>query len=84
VGVVRVVTEGGAEAEEAKVQGGRTGTGMEPESTGRLSALSYRQDAWRNKIDDTVGPEYRRYGRYVETGRHVTLVCTHGEGIGRS
>jgi len=35
--------------------------------------------AWRNK---TVDPGCRKCGRYAET-RHVALVCTHGEQIGR-
>lgn len=34
-------------------------------------------------MDDTVGPECRNCGRYAETGRHVALVCTHGEDVGR-
>jgi len=35
--------------------------------------------AWWKKIHDTVDPECRRCGRYAETGKHVALVCTHGE-----
>lgn len=36
-----------------------------------------RLQAWRHKLDG------RKCGRYVETGRHVAPVCTHGEQVGR-
>jgi len=35
--------------------------------------------AWRHKIGKAEDPECRKYGRYAETGKHVALVCTHGE-----
>jgi len=38
--------------------------------------------AWRDKIGK-ADPECRKRGRYAETGKHVALVCTHGEQIGR-
>ena len=39
--------------------------------------------AWRHKIRKTDSPECRRCGKYAETGKHIALVCTHGEHIGR-
>jgi len=39
--------------------------------------------AWRHKIRKTDDPECRKCGRYAETGKHIALVCTHGEDIGR-
>jgi len=38
--------------------------------------------AWRHKIGKTEDPECRKCGRYAETGRHIALLCTHGEDIG--
>jgi len=38
--------------------------------------------AWRHKIGKSDDPECRKYRRYAETGKHVALVCTHGEDIG--
>lgn len=34
-------------------------------------------------MDDTVDPVCWRCGRHEETGRHVALVCSYGEEIGR-
>jgi len=38
--------------------------------------------AWCHKIGKIEDPECRKCGRYAETGKHVALVCTHGEDIG--
>jgi len=39
--------------------------------------------AWRYKIAKAENSECRKCGRYTETGKHVALVYTHGEDIGR-
>ena len=39
--------------------------------------------AWCHKIGKADDPECRKCGRYAETGKHIALVCTHGEDIGR-
>jgi len=39
--------------------------------------------AWRHKIGKAENSECRKCKRYAETGKHVALVCTHGEDIGR-
>jgi len=39
--------------------------------------------AWCHKIGKAENSECRKCRRYAETGKHVALVCTHGEDIGR-
>jgi len=39
--------------------------------------------AWRHKIGKIDNPECQMCGKYAETGRHIALVCTHGEDVGR-
>jgi len=38
---------------------------------------------WRHKIGKAENSECRKCKRYVETGKHVALVCTYREDIGR-
>jgi len=38
---------------------------------------------WRHKIGKGDISECRKCGRYAETGKHVALVCTHGEDMWR-
>jgi len=39
--------------------------------------------AWHHKIGKADNLECRKCRRYAETGKHIALVCTHGEDIGR-
>jgi len=39
--------------------------------------------AWRHVLDDDQSDQCWKCGRYAETGKHVALVCIHGEDIGR-
>ena len=39
--------------------------------------------AWRAVLDDIDDPTCQKCGKHVETGKHIALVCTHGEEIGR-
>jgi len=53
---------------------------------GQLRTMQYQEGQYtslRNDIDDTVDPACRKCGRYAETARHIALVCTHGEQMGR-
>jgi len=86
-----VMTEDAGEREQGK--GDCDGKGREVKPEGEivwlaqgespLSNLQRQPSSLWNKIDDTVDPECRRCGRYAETGKHVALVCTHGEAVGK-
>jgi len=39
--------------------------------------------AWRHILDEDTPDQCRKCGRYAATGKHVALVCIHGEDIGR-
>ena len=39
--------------------------------------------AWRHVLDEDTSDRCRKCGRHAETGKHVALVCIHGEDIGR-
>jgi len=39
--------------------------------------------AWRHVLDKDIPDQCRKCGRYAETGKHIALVCIHGEDIGR-
>jgi len=39
--------------------------------------------AWRHTIGKSDVDECRKCRIYAETGKHVALVCAHGEDIGR-
>ena len=69
----------GGERRRGKVKGtGWVGVNYVHCRTGKGNLQS-----WRSVLDDRVDPECLRCGRYAETGRHVALVRTHGEAVGR-
>jgi len=90
------VTEGGVEVSvEEEERGGEESEGSlgmgQVVKRNRKARVMYVQcrtgkgnlQAWRHKIGQADDPEWRKCGRYAETGKHVALVCTHGEQTGR-
>jgi len=74
--------------EERRVKGAGMGRVVKWNRKARVAYVQCRTgkgnlQAWRHKIGKTDDPECRKCGRYVETGKHVALVCMHGEDIGR-
>ena len=57
------------------------GKGREVEPEGESIPPTVEPAKATFKFDNTVDPECRRCGRYAETGKHVALVCTHGEEV---
>jgi len=71
-----------------KSKGSRNGKGdkMEQKGKSRIRPMSHWKSnlqAWRHKIGKAENSECRKCKKYAETGKHVALVCTHGEDIGR-
>ena len=89
------ITEGGLKQawkrmreEERRVKGAGMGRVVKWNRKARVAYVQCRTgkgnlQAWRHKIGKADDPECRKCGRYAETGKHVALVCTHGEEIGR-
>jgi len=89
------ITEGGLKQawkrkreEERRVKGAGMGRVVKWNRKARVMYVQCRTgkgnlQAWRHKIGKSDDPECRKCGRYAETGKHVALVCTHGEEIGR-
>jgi len=74
--------------EERRVKGAGIGRAVKWNRMARVAYVQYRTgkgnlQAWRHKIGKADNPECRKCGRYAETGKHVALVCTHGEDKGR-
>jgi len=94
-GMNKVITEGGLRqewkrrrAEERKVKGTGMGRVVRWNRKARVNYVHYRTgkgnlQAWRHVLDIDQSDECRKCGRYAETGRHVALVCIHGEEIWR-
>jgi len=94
-GMQKVITEGGLRqewkrrrAEERKVKGTGMGRVVKWNRKARVNYVHCRTgkgnlQAWRHVLDIDQSDECRKCGRYAETGRHVALVCIHGEEIGR-
>jgi len=73
--------------EESRVKGAGMGRVVKWNRKARVAYVLYRTGkgnlkAWRHKIGKTENSQCRKCGRYAETGKHVALVCTHGEDIG--
>ena len=89
------ITEGGLKQpwkkmreEERRVKGTGMGRVVRWNGKARVAYVQCRTgkgnlQAWRHKIGKADDPECRKCGRYAETGKHVALVSTHGEDIGR-
>ena len=89
------ITEGGLKQawqrkreEERRVKGVGMGRVIKWNRKARVMYVQCRTgkgnlQAWRHKIEQPDDPECRKCGRYAETGKHVALVCMHGEQIGR-
>jgi len=89
------ITEGGLKQawrrmreEERRVKGAGMGRVVKWNRKARTAYVQCRTgkgnlEAWRHKIGRAENSECRKCGRYAETGKHVALVCTHGEDIGR-
>jgi len=89
------ITEGGLKQmwkrmreEERRVKGTGMGRVVKWNRKARVAYVQCRTgkgnlQAWCYKVGKTDDPECRKCGRYAETGKHVALVCTHGEDIGR-
>ena len=61
---------------------------MKWERKARVSYVHYRTNkgnlqSWRHKLDNTKDPSCRFCGNHMETGKHLALVCSYGEEIGR-
>jgi len=74
--------------EERRVKGAGMGRVVKWNRKARVAYVQCRTgkgnlQAWRHKIGKAENPECRKCGRYAETGKHVALVCTHGEDVGR-
>jgi len=74
--------------EERRVKGAGIGRVVKWNRRARVAYLQCRTgkgnlQAWHHKIGKTDDPECRKCERYTETGKHVAMVCTHGEDIGR-
>jgi len=89
------ITEGGLKQawkrmreEERRVKGAGMGRVVKWNRKARVAYVQCRTgkgnlQAWRHKIGKAENPECRKCRIYAETGKHVALVCTHGEEIGR-
>jgi len=94
-GMGEVITEGGLRqewerrrAEERKVKGTGIGRAVRWGRKARVDYVHCRTgkgnlQAWRHVLDEYTPDRCRKCGRYAETGKHVALVCIHGEDIGR-
>ena len=94
-GMNKVITEGGLRqewkrrrTEERRVK--RTGIGrvVKWNRKARVNYIHCRigkgnLQAWRHILDIDQSDECQKCERYAETGRHVALVCIHGEEIRR-
>jgi len=93
-GMQKVITERGLRqewrrrrAEERKVKGTGMGRVVKWHCKARVNYVHCRTgkgnlQAWRHILDIDQPDECRKCGRYAETGRHIALVCIHGEEIG--
>jgi len=93
-GMNKVITEGGLRqewkrrrAEERKVKGTGMGRVVRWNRKARVNYVHCRTgkgnlQAWRHVLDIDQPDECRKFGRYAEKGKHVALVCIHGEEIG--
>jgi len=89
------ITEGGLKQEwrkmreeERRVKGAGMGRVVRWNRKARVTYVQCRTgkgnlQAWRHKIRKIDNPECRKCGKYAETGKHIALVCTHGEDVGR-
>ena len=89
------ITEGGLKQawkrmreEERRVKGAGMGRVVKWNRKARVAYVQCRTgkgnlQTCRHKIGKADNSECRKCGRYAETGKHVALVCTHGEDIGR-
>jgi len=73
--------------EERRVKGAGMGRVVKWNRRARVTYAQCRTgkgnlQAGRHKIGKADNSECRKCGRYAETGKHVALVCTHGEDIG--
>jgi len=74
--------------DERRVKGAGMGKVVKWNRKARVAYVQCRTgkgnlQAWRHKIGKAENSEYRKCGRYAETGKYVALVCTRGEDIGR-
>ena len=75
--------------EERSVKGTGMGRVVEWNRKARVAYTQCRTGkgnlkACRDKIGKADNPECRKCGKYTETDKHVALVCTHVEHIGRN
>ena len=89
------ITEGGLKQawrkmreEERRVKGAGMGRVVRWNRKARVAYVQCHTgkgnlQAWRHKNGKADDSECRKCGRYAETDKHVVLVCTHGEDIGR-
>jgi len=91
-GMERVITEGGLReewkrrrAEERKVKGTGVGRVVRWNRNNYVHCRTGKGNlqAWRHVLDKDIPDQCRKCGRYAETGKHIALVCIHGEDIGR-
>ena len=94
-GVEKVITEGGLRqewkrrrAEERKVKGTGMGRVIHWNRKARVNYVHCctgkgNLQAWRHILDEDSSDRCRKCGRYAETGKHIAVVCIHGEDVGR-
>ena len=72
--------------EERCVRGMGEGKVVKWERKARVSYVHCRTNkgnlqSWQHKLDGTTDPSCRFCGNYMETGKHVALVCSYKEEI---
>jgi len=94
-GMEKVITEGGLRqewkrrrVEERKVKGTGMGRVVRWNRKARVNYVHCRTgkgnlQVWRHVLDKNIPGQCQKCRRYAETGKHVALVCIHGEDIGR-